>query len=96
MKNSNTFRKSFLLLWVLNLIHDQRSKNSALLLGSLNNSEKETAKPIHPLRKRDYDRAEAHARKVLGNEAFEIAFGEGQKLSLDEALDLALKTIDEL
>jgi hypothetical protein len=48
------------------------------------------------LRKRDYDRAEAHARKALGNEAFEIAFGEGQKLSLDQALDLALQTLDEL
>ena len=40
--------------------------------------------------------AEAHARKVLGDAAFEVAFAEGQKMSLDEGLDLALKTVEEM
>ncbi len=41
--------------------------------------------------------AEAHARKVLGDAAFEVAFAEGQKKSLlDEGLDLALKTVEEM
>jgi hypothetical protein len=33
---------------------------------------------------------------MLGDITFELAFMEGQKLSLDEALDLALKTVEEL
>ena len=39
---------------------------------------------------------EAHARKALGDAAFESAFAEGQKISLDDALALALKTVEEM
>jgi hypothetical protein len=33
---------------------------------------------------------------VLGDAAFNAAFAEGQKMSSDEGLDLALKTIEEM
>ena len=42
------------------------------------------------------ERAESYIRDVLGDEVFEDAFFEGQKISLDEALDLALKTVEEI
>jgi hypothetical protein len=96
VKDLNTFRKSFLLLWVLNLLHNQRPENSARLLGALANFEKETARPFRPLWQRYYDRAEAHTSKVLGDAAFESAFAEGHMMSLDEALELARKTVEEM
>ena len=96
VKDLNAFRKSFLLLWVLNLLHNQRPQNSARLLGALANFEKETARPFRPLWQRYYDRAEAHTSKVLGDATFESAFAEGHKMSLDEALELALKMVEEM
>lgn len=39
--------------------------------------------------------AEAHALKVLGDKTFTSAFAEGQNMSLDEALYLVLKSVEE-
>jgi transcriptional regulator with XRE-family HTH domain len=57
---------------------------------------KEDYLPLKPSEKRYCDRAETHARKTLGDAAFESVFAAGQKLSLDDALDLALKTVEEM
>lgn len=52
--------------------------------------------PMHPLRKRDYDKAMAQARQSLEESAFNSAWVDGEKMSLDEALNLTLKTLAEM
>ena len=49
-----------------------------------------------PLMKREFDSAIAQARQRLDESAFSAAWAEGEKMSLDEALDLALKTLEEM
>jgi predicted ATPase/class 3 adenylate cyclase len=44
----------------------------------------------------EYQRNLTATRAELDEATFETAFAEGQKMSLEEALDLALKTIDEM
>jgi hypothetical protein len=51
---------------------------------------------MEPLFKRYCIQAEAQARETLDEAAFESEFVEGQKMSLDEALDFALKTVEEM
>ena len=84
------------LLHMVNIINVQKPENSARILGAMANARKEGLHTTGPLLQHYYDRAEAHARKTLGDAAFESAFAEGQKMSLDEALDLALKTVEEM
>jgi tetratricopeptide (TPR) repeat protein len=74
----------------------QLPEYSVPLLGAIDNSQKIFDTPIEPLLKRYCARAETHARTALGTAGFESAFAEGQKMSLDEALELALKTVEEL
>ena len=52
--------------------------------------------PIGPFMTRESDSAIAQARQRLDESAFNTAWAEGEKMSLDEALDLALKTLEEL
>jgi len=89
-------RKRYVLLFVLYPIYSQKPEKAVQILGALNRSEGESTRPVHPLWKRYYDRAETHTRQVLGNEAFESIFADGQEISLDQALDLALKTVEEM
>jgi len=85
------------LILMLYPISIEKPKNVARLIGVIDSWDREMETLIGPLDKRIYyDRAETHARKVLGDAAFESAFAEGRKMSLDEALDLALKTVEEM
>jgi len=85
------------LVFMLYSICIENPENSARLIGVIDNSRREMDTLMEPLVKRIfYDRAEAHARKVLGEAAFESAFAEGQKMSVDEALELALKAVEEI
>ena len=81
---------------ILGSLYVQKPESSAQLLGVIDNYEKEDYFPFAAKDKRYCIRAEAHACKMLGNTAFESAFAEGQKMSLDEGLDLALKTVEEM
>ena len=80
----------------------QIPENSVLLLGALSSFLTKFDIPMDSLYTLEfllrpyYVRAEARARESLGEVAFETAFAEGQKISLDEALDLALKTVEEI
>jgi predicted ATPase/DNA-binding XRE family transcriptional regulator len=85
-----------LLLTILGSLYSQKPEVSARLLGVLSSYEKEDYFPFTPLEKRYCRRAEAHACKVLSNTDFEAAFADGQRMSIDEALDLALKTVEEI
>jgi tetratricopeptide (TPR) repeat protein len=52
--------------------------------------------PIDPLMTRESDNAIAQACQHLDESAFNAAWAEGEKMSLDEVLDLALKTLEEI
>ena len=94
-KQIGTLTKRSPLVSILYSLYNQIPETTAQILGALYSSEQETGRPIHPLWKRYYDRAEVYARRVLGN-TFDSLFVEGQKLSLDQAIDLLLKTIKEM
>ena len=84
---------------ILGSLYDQKPRTSVRLMGVVHNYERECEFPdfpLKPLQKRYWDRAETYARKMIGDVAFESAFAEGQKMSLDEGLDLALKTVEEM
>jgi tetratricopeptide (TPR) repeat protein len=88
--------KSHCLCLTLRLFDRRMGLYIVSILGALYHVQRETEILFDPIFKRFYDRAETHARKVLSNEEFEMAFAEGQKLSLDEAIDLVLKTVEEI
>jgi predicted ATPase/class 3 adenylate cyclase/DNA-binding CsgD family transcriptional regulator len=74
----------------------QRQENSVRLLGAIDGFEKQVGYSIRPLLNHYCIRAEENNRQVFGNKAFESAFGEGLKMSLDEGMDLALQMVEEL
>jgi tetratricopeptide (TPR) repeat protein len=74
----------------------QKPENSVPFLGALDLYYKQIDRPISPLQKRYYDRAEATARAALGDAAFESVSAEGAKLSIDEALELMLQKVEKL
>jgi predicted ATPase/DNA-binding XRE family transcriptional regulator len=88
--------KTFILMTVLGSLYFQKPGVAARLLGIIDNHEKRFDLVRTPVEKRYCLRAEAYARQILGNAAFESTFAEGQKMSLDEALDLALRTVEEM
>jgi predicted ATPase/DNA-binding XRE family transcriptional regulator len=93
LKEISRVARYILLLTVINIdIPDL--KIGARLLGAVNFSQHE--RPITPLMMLNYNRAATRAREKLGDAAFELAFAEGQKMSLYEALDLALKIVKEI
>jgi predicted ATPase/class 3 adenylate cyclase len=93
----NRYSKSNVLISVLNSTAIQIHKSSMNLMGAIHGFEKEHERQIRMFHKRfSYQQYETHARELFGDTAFESAFAEGQKMSLDEALDLALKMVEEM
>lgn len=88
--------KPYILVTILGSLYFQKPECSAQLMGVTVQFERKNDLPLTPREKRYWDRAETHARKTLGDATFEASYAEGQKLSLDEALDLALKTVEEI
>jgi predicted ATPase/class 3 adenylate cyclase len=85
-----------LLSELLHPVYDQNVETVARILGVLYYLQTEAGLPSDPLLHCYYDRAEAHARQVLSSEKFEAAFAKGQRLSLDEALNLAQDIIEAM
>jgi len=84
------------LLNTLDPFHTFEPEITAAILGTIYASEKDPfLYPADPLNKRPYERAETHLRETLGKEAFESEFARGQKLSLDEAFELVLSSLEE-
>jgi tetratricopeptide (TPR) repeat protein len=97
VKRFGTYRaKRHILFLIVNHLEIKELVKPAYILGALDSSRNEGTRPITPLNVRYYNRAESRARQALGDEVFVSAFAEGQKMSLDEALDLALKTVEEM
>jgi tetratricopeptide (TPR) repeat protein len=90
------YHKTYVLMTILGSLYFQRPESATRLLGIISNYDNQDYFQFSPIEKRYCGRAEAHARVVLGNAAFESEFAEGQKMSLDEALDLALETVEEI
>jgi predicted ATPase/DNA-binding CsgD family transcriptional regulator len=88
--------KIHILLTILGSLYIQKPKSSAQLLGIIDNYDREPDHLLAPFDKRYCSRAEMHARDILGETAFETAFANGQDMSLDEGLDLTLKTVEEI
>jgi hypothetical protein len=88
-------QKASILLIILGSLYLQKPESAARLSGAIDLYKRNSDFTFRPLDKRYGERAETHARKLLGDVAFEAAFAEGQKMSLDEALDLTLKTIEQ-
>jgi len=88
--------KTFILLTIIGSLYHPHPEISAQMLGVIDNCSKEDYFYFLPKEKRYCNRAEAYVRKTLGDAAYESEFAEGQKISLDEALDLALKTVEEM
>jgi hypothetical protein len=49
---------------------------------------------LHPIDRDDYERDKAQARTQLGEEAFTAAWAEGQAMSLEQAIALALEEVE--
>jgi len=95
-KNFIEVQKTDILLGIIHSVYLHKTEISARLLGRYSQTLMEHDRSASTVAKRHYHQAEAHVRKTLGNAAFESAFAEGQTMSLDEALDLASKTIEEM
>jgi predicted ATPase/DNA-binding XRE family transcriptional regulator len=97
LKNYLTkWHKAAILAIIVGSLYFQKPENSTQLLRVIDDFEKEDEFPLTAIDKRYWIRAEAHTRKVLGDAAFEVAFAEGQEMSLDEGLDLTLKMVEEM
>jgi tetratricopeptide (TPR) repeat protein len=93
----NEHAKASLLITLLDSKVIQTHPISIRLLGTFSNFEINHERPLRIMHKAFlFDQAVSHARERFGNDAFESAFAEGQKMSLDEALDLVLKTVEEM
>jgi predicted ATPase/DNA-binding XRE family transcriptional regulator len=88
--------KVFMLETTVGSLYYQKPESSVRLLGIIDHFEKEHDILLGPIAKRYLGPAKTHARKTLGDEVFKSIFAEGQKMSLDEALDLALNAIEEI
>jgi predicted ATPase len=90
------YHKTSILMAMLGSLYFQKAENSSQLLGVIERHEEEFDLPRTPVEKRYCRRAEVHARERLSDAVFESLFAEGQNMSLDEGLDLALKTVAEM
>jgi hypothetical protein len=89
--------KVLILETILGSLYLEKPESSVRVLGIIDDAEKETdLLPAEPITRQYCARVEAHAREVLGGMLFDAAFSEGQKMSLDEGLDLALRTVEEM
>ncbi len=87
-------QKALPLMSFLNTLYKRKPERTAKILGSIDRYRNEHNDPGSPLRKRYYNLAEKYSREALGSSAFNSAFMAGRVLSLDDALDLALKTVE--
>lgn len=93
----NKFAKTSLLITLIDSKAIQAHALSIPLLGTFSNLEISNERPLRIMHRAFlFDQAVSRARERFGDSVFESAFTEGQKMSLDEALDLALKKVEEI
>jgi tetratricopeptide (TPR) repeat protein len=74
----------------------QKQENSVRLLGAMHRFEEQTGTSFEPVIRRYRVRAESQARASLGEAAFESLSAEGRNMTLDQAIDLAKKLIEDM
>jgi hypothetical protein len=74
---------------------EQKPQRAVLMLAASQTAFERSGEFIEPLYRVEQAHTETQARKTLGDARFEATFSEGQKMSLDEAVDLALKIVEE-
>jgi len=93
-KNLTDPQKTSSLRSFLNVLYKREPKTVVIILGSIANFRKVSGVLGTPLHKRSFDLVEAYTRDTLGDATFESTFAKGQKLSLDDALNLALQSVE--
>ena len=93
-KNLTDPQKTSSLRSFLNVLSKREPKTTVIILGSIANFRKVSGALGTPLHKRSFDLVEAYRRDTLGDATFESTFAKGQKLSLDDALNLALQSVE--
>ncbi|HSG43172.1 MAG TPA: adenylate/guanylate cyclase domain-containing protein [Anaerolineales bacterium] len=94
-KGLSIYQKHLFLMSLLMGFRLYNPKITAMILGTQENMQRNNDRAMDwASNQYFYDHAEAHSREVLGDEGFESAFEEGLKLSLDDALDLVLKSVE--
>ena len=81
--------KSNVLLYLCNAYSRLKPQSTMQILGMLHNYY-----PINPLMKRESDSAIAQAREHLDEAAFLRAWAKGKEMTIEEAFDLALTTME--
>jgi tetratricopeptide (TPR) repeat protein len=90
-------RPNFPLILVSTIFAKRAPKSAARILAVIHGFyANKSNPPLFPLAKLDYENAISQARLQLGEVAFEVAWAEGGKLSLNEVLDLAIKTLEKI
>jgi hypothetical protein len=87
-------RKPYLLMTILGILYFQNPEEAVRLLGAIDSYERNGY--FTPLEKRYYQRSMEYLHGVLPDPKFDFGFAEGKRMSLDEALELATKIIDEI
>jgi tetratricopeptide (TPR) repeat protein len=95
-KGLRSFRKINILILILNYLQVRKTEEVAYILGAIDHAQWKNQRPIDPLWKRYYDGVFTRAHERLDEVQFKSAFMEGQKLSLDDALDLEIKIVEIL
>ncbi|HSL45836.1 MAG TPA: tetratricopeptide repeat protein [Anaerolineales bacterium] len=95
-KGLRSFRKINILILIIHYLQVRETQDVANILGAIDHAQRENERPIDPLWKRYYDGILTRARDIFGEVQFQSAFMEGQKMSLDEALDLAFKIVEDI
>jgi len=91
------YSKSNPLLIFANTYADIHPQVVARILGAIHSYYDNIIKePIDPLMLRESDKAIAQARQHLDESTFNNAWTQGEKMSLDEVIDLALNVVEEM
>ena len=72
----------------------EQPERTARLFGAEEVLRQTMGTPVYPYERDEYDRSLAAVRAELGEEAFEAAWAEGRKMTIEQAIDYALKIDD--
>jgi predicted ATPase/class 3 adenylate cyclase len=97
-KLDHSFIKWLVLVYLAMSIPDRLPEHTVQILAALDTyySKIEGTQPLEPIFRMDREHAIAQARIHLGELAFKEAWNAGEKMSLDDAIDLAIKIVEEL
>jgi len=92
--SDNQYLKCGTLQILADRIARRRPEIGAKVMGAIDSWRKLKNEPLDLVTKSFHDRAEIYIHKTLGKVHFASAFAEGQKMSMNEALDMVLKAVE--